>query len=48
MYKRQTEENWAACVEKAVEMQPDNITIYQMELPFNTVYSQQIKDEGAV
>ena len=42
----ETEENWAACVEKAVEMQPDNITIYQMELPFNTVYSQQIKDEG--
>ena len=32
----ETEENWAACVEKAVEMQPDNITIYQMELPFNT------------
>jgi len=42
----ETEENWQACVEKAIEMKPDNITIYQMELPFNTVYSQQIKDEG--
>ena len=42
----ETEENWKRCVEKAIEMRPDNITIYQMELPFNTVYSQQIKEEG--
>ena len=42
----ETEANWQACVEKAIEMKPDNITIYQMELPYNTVYSQQIKDEG--
>ena len=42
----ETEANWKRCVEKAIEMRPDNITIYQMELPFNTVYSQQIKEEG--
>jgi oxygen-independent coproporphyrinogen-3 oxidase len=42
----ETEENWQACVEKAIELKPDNITIYQMELPHNTVYSQQIKDQG--
>ncbi len=42
----ETEANWQACVEKAIEMKPDNITIYQMELPYNTVYSQQINDEG--
>ena len=29
----ETDENWHACVEKAIEMDPDNITIYQMELP---------------
>jgi oxygen-independent coproporphyrinogen-3 oxidase len=40
----ETDENWASCVEKAVEMAPDNITIYQMELPFNTVYSKEMKD----
>ena len=43
----ETEENWAACVEKAIEMKPDNITIYQMELPFNTTISSDlIKQTG--
>ena len=40
----ETDENWAACVEKAIAMAPDNITIYQMELPFNTVYSKEIQE----
>ncbi len=42
----ETDENWARCVEKAAEMQPDNITIYQMELPFNTIISKEMKDMG--
>ncbi len=42
----ETEANWQKCVERAISMQPDNITIYQMELPFNTVYSRQIKEDG--
>lgn len=42
----ETDENWAACVERAKEMAPDNITIYQMELPFNTVYSKEMKEQG--
>ncbi len=44
----ETDDNWAVCVEKAIQLQPDNITIYQMELPFNTVYSREIQDEGLV
>lgn len=40
----ETDENWASCVEKAIAMEPDNITIYQMELPFNTVYSKEMSD----
>lgn len=40
----ETNDNWFACVEKAIEMAPDNITIYQMELPFNTVYSKEMND----
>ncbi|MEW4488467.1 coproporphyrinogen-III oxidase family protein [Thalassoglobus sp. JC818] len=43
----ETDENWHKCVEKALEMEPDNLTIYQMELPFNTVYSKEILEEGA-
>ena len=42
----ETTDNWKACVQKTIEMSPDSVTIYQMELPFNTVYSQQVKDEG--
>jgi len=42
----ETDENWHACVEKAIEMEPDNVTIYQMELPFNTVYSKEILEAG--
>jgi oxygen-independent coproporphyrinogen-3 oxidase len=43
----ETDENWHRCIDKAIEMQPDNITMYQMELPFNTVYSKEMRDQGA-
>jgi len=42
----ETDENWSRCIDKAIEMQPDNITIYQMELPFNTVYSKEMREQG--
>lgn len=42
----ETDENWARCIDRALEMQPDNITIYQMELPFNTVYSKEMREQG--
>lgn len=42
----ETDENWSRCIDRAIEMQPDNITIYQMELPFNTVYSKEMRDLG--
>ena len=29
-------------VRRALELEPDSVTIYQMELPFNTVYSKDI------
>ena len=35
----ETDENWEACVRKTVELDPDSVTIYQMELPFNTAIS---------
>ncbi|MDJ0838913.1 MAG: coproporphyrinogen-III oxidase family protein [Acidobacteriota bacterium] len=38
----ETWENWKANIEKAIDYDPDSITIYQMELPFNTVYSGRI------
>ena len=38
----ETWENWQDCVRRTLELAPDSVTIYQMELPFNTVYSQDI------
>ena len=32
----ETESNWQRCVEKALELSPECITIYQMEVPYNT------------
>ena len=42
----ETDENWHHCVRKAVEMQPDSITIYQMELPYNTTISREAEQKG--
>ena len=42
----ETDENWHACVDRAIEMHPDNITIYQMELPWNTVISKEMLEQG--
>jgi oxygen-independent coproporphyrinogen-3 oxidase len=35
----ETEENWRACIDRTLELQPDSVTLYQMELPFNTTIS---------
>jgi len=42
----ETEEKWRETVAKAVEMRPDSVTIYQMEVPFNTGIYRQMKAEG--
>src|SRR5688572_14716133 len=35
----ETDANWRACVARTLDLQPDSVTIYQMELPFNTTIS---------
>ena len=42
----ETEENWQRCIEKAIALEPDCVTIYQMEIPYNTTIYQQMKAEG--
>lgn len=42
----ETEANWQACVQRALEMAPDSITIYEMEIPYNTTIYQRMKSEG--
>ncbi len=38
----ETDQNWSRCVRKIIAMAPDSITIYQMELPFNTTISRDL------
>jgi oxygen-independent coproporphyrinogen-3 oxidase len=38
----ETDENWQRNIEKTIELQPDSITIYQMELPYNTTITKDI------
>lgn len=42
----ETDAKWAAAVEQAVRLDPDSVTIYQMELPHNTVISRESRDSG--
>jgi oxygen-independent coproporphyrinogen-3 oxidase len=42
----ETDANWRSCVEQTVAMEPDSVTIYQMELPFNTTISRNLLAPG--
>jgi oxygen-independent coproporphyrinogen III oxidase len=39
-------DNWKDCVRKTIALDPDSVTIYQMELPYNTVFSKELKVLG--
>lgn len=42
----ETPESWRDTVSKTLALEPDSVTIYQMELPFNTVFVRAAKDGG--
>jgi oxygen-independent coproporphyrinogen-3 oxidase len=42
----ETDENWKECISKTIELQPDSVTIYQMEIPFNTTIFKEMTAEG--
>jgi oxygen-independent coproporphyrinogen-3 oxidase len=39
-------DNWKQCIAKTIALSPDSITIYQMELPYNTVFSKELRVIG--
>ncbi len=39
-------DNWKDCVRKTILLDPDSVTVYQMELPYNTVFSKELKVIG--
>jgi oxygen-independent coproporphyrinogen-3 oxidase len=42
----ETFETWQQTIEKTLALEPDSVTIYQLELPFNTVFVRAAKDGG--
>ena len=42
----ETEDNWKRNIEKTLELQPDSVTIYQMEVPYNTTIFKEMKAQG--
>jgi oxygen-independent coproporphyrinogen-3 oxidase len=42
----ETDENWRENIRKLIELAPDSVTIYQMEVPYNTGIYKEMKAEG--
>ena len=43
----ETDDNWRACIERTIALAPDSVTIYQMELPYNTTISNTLLNAAA-
>jgi oxygen-independent coproporphyrinogen-3 oxidase len=44
----ETDANWRDTVRKTLDLAPDSVTIYQMELPFNTTISKSLRTGEAM
>jgi oxygen-independent coproporphyrinogen III oxidase len=42
----ETEENWRDCIRQTLGLAPDSVTIYQMEIPYNTQIYQEMRAQG--
>jgi len=42
----ETTANWEECVKQTLSLKPDSVTIYQMEIPYNTTIFHNMKVEG--
>ena len=40
-------DNWKSCVAKTIKMDPESVTVYQMELPYNTRFSKGLQMHDA-
>ena len=43
----ESEENWKDCVRQVIDMDADSVTIYQMEVPYNTGIYKEMKEQNA-
>jgi oxygen-independent coproporphyrinogen III oxidase len=42
-----TDEDWQFAIEKTIEFEADSVTVYQMEIPYNTTIFHEMKERGA-
>lgn len=42
----ETDQKWHATIQRTIDLAPDTVTIYQMEVPYNTTIYQRMKAEG--
>src|SRR5947208_10681520 len=42
----ETAANWRDCVRKTIALAPDSVTVYQMEVPYNTTISKEMRVLG--
>jgi oxygen-independent coproporphyrinogen-3 oxidase len=42
----ETDTNWRDCIDRTLALEPDSVTIYQMELPYNTTISGDLLKGG--
>ena len=42
----ETDDNWRECVRRTIAMSPESVTIYQMEVPYNTTISREMQVLG--
>ena len=42
----ETDENWSECIERTLEMNAESVTIYQMEVPYNTTIYRRMQEDG--
>ena len=44
----ETEDNWRECVRKVIDMGPECVTIYQLEVPYNTTLYKEMHERGEI
>ncbi|MDP6763262.1 MAG: coproporphyrinogen-III oxidase family protein [Planctomycetota bacterium] len=42
----ETDATWSECIERTIELLPESVTIYQMEVPFNTTLYDRMREGG--
>jgi len=42
----ETDRNWAHCVEETLRLAPESVTIYQLEVPYNTTMRERMPADG--